>query len=98
MVVLPGEKREGAQHCQILPRSQVTLRTAKMILKYDIYIVIGDLIKVSFGGLLGTKIRLQCSEQGLGSGYRKFLFLHLPPCSRPREYVQISSRSCQPGH
>lgn len=42
--------------------------------------VIGELIKGSLGGLLGTKIRLQCSEQGLGSGYRKFPYFSTFPC------------------
>ena len=59
---------ESARQCQILRRGQVKSRVAKVIFEYGNYIVIGDLIKGSFGGALRTKVRLQCSEQGLESG------------------------------
>lgn len=44
------------------------IQSCKVIFEYRNYIVIGDLIKGSFGGALRKKVRLQCSEQGLENG------------------------------
>lgn len=47
-----GGESESARQCQVLRRGQVKSRVAKGISEYRHYIVIGDLIKGSFGGAL----------------------------------------------
>lgn len=59
----------------------------------------GDLLRDSFGGLLGTKSRLQCSEQGLGNGYRKLLYFFTSSSVADKgNLCRAAAEAPQPGH